>query len=110
MKTSQLAHWGPPDFPEEQKQAEIKKQLALLDNLRAVVEAGTCVSMAVVVVRDNFVPEHAFSVSPYTAAILLAGMNMAEDDLKANARRIMMDKRQVGDQKLETTPPKDQTN
>ncbi len=85
-----LPPWGTPQVPDDLKRDEIAKQLTLIDSLRTAAEAGTIVAMSVVILRPNFVPEHAFSVVPYSAAVLLSGMDMAMDDLKERARAVVM--------------------
>lgn len=85
-----IPQWGTPPVPLDIQESEIAKQLALIDSLRVAAEAGTIAAISVVVLRANFVPEHAFSVVPYSAAILAAGMDMALDDLKSKAREVMM--------------------
>jgi len=91
-----IPQWGTPTVPVEIQEGEIAKMLQLVDSLRTAVEEGTVAALSIVLLRSNFVPEHAISCVPYSAAILLAGMDMAMDDLKAHARQVIMVKPDAG--------------
>ena len=73
----------------ETREAERQKQLRLLEGLYVAVQEGTIAGISCVVVRANMVPEHAFSIGPYSAMVLLAGMEAAKHDLMTAAARVL---------------------
>lgn len=50
--------------------------------LHAEAGKGNLVSMSVVFVDKSGVPQHAFTVKPHNAAVLLGGLLVAEDQIK----------------------------
>jgi len=87
--TDKIPEWRSPPIDPASQQKTIDDIKQMLTSIYQAVEAGTVAAISVVAIRDNLVPQHAYVLSPFSAAMLLAGMQMAEDQLKAQSMQIM---------------------